>query len=305
MSRHARDTIAYSILRVILAIGGRLPLAVNRFLGRIVVRFAFLFLKRDKRRMREHMAIAFPENDEKEMRRLMRRCTDHFGQVLGEVAWLWGADAAEVERLVEIEGLEHISEELAKGRGGILITGHIGNWELFNARMAIAGIPYMLAVRELDDPRMNKIVTGLRTKFGTKVIQRGQSAGTQLSKNLSIGEGVGLLIDQDIPKIPGVFVPFFGHLARTPSGAATLALRQKCAMVSGFIHRKPDGTHKIIIGRPFDVPTEGKLRARVEKMTADATAAIEWHVRAWPEQWVWMHRRWRTRPEDEVSGEES
>lgn len=304
MSRHARDTLAYYILRAVLEIGSRLPLAVNRFFGRILVRFVFLFLKRDKRRMREHIAIAFPDFDEKETRRLIRACTDHFGQVLGEVAWLWGADAAAVERLVEIEGLENINKELAKGRGGILITGHIGNWELFNARMAIAGVPFMLAVRELDDPRMNAIVTGLRTKFGSKVIQRGQSAGTQLVKNLGIGEGVGLLIDQDIPRIPGVYVPFFGRLARTPSGAATLALRQKCAMVSGFIHRKPDGTHKIVVSRPFDVPTEGKLRERVEKLTADATAAIEWHVRAWPEQWVWMHRRWRTRPKDEESGDE-
>ncbi|MEX1310676.1 MAG: hypothetical protein AB1Z65_09685, partial [Candidatus Sulfomarinibacteraceae bacterium] len=158
MSRRARDTIAYWILRVMLGIGSRLPLAVDRFFGRILVRFAFLFLKRDKGRMREHIAIAFPELDAKETRRLMRACTDHFGQVLGEVAWLWGADAEAVERLVEIEGLENINKELAKGRGGILITGHVGNWELFNARMAIAGVPFMLAVRELDDPRMNAIV---------------------------------------------------------------------------------------------------------------------------------------------------
>jgi len=303
MSRHARDTIAYSILRVVLAIGGRLPLAVICFLGRALVRFAFLFLKRDRRRMREHIAIAFPDLDGKQTRRLIRGCTNHFGNVLGEVAWLWGADAEEVERLVEIEGLEHITKGFEGGRGGILVTGHIGNWELFNARMAIAGVPFMLAVRELDNSRMDEVVTTVRTKFGSQVVQRGSSAGRQLAKHLGKGGGVGLLIDQDIPKIPGVYVPFFGRLARTPSGAATLALRMRCPMVSGFIHRKPDGTHKIIIGPPFEPPVEGTLAERVEKLSADATAAIEWHVRAWPEQWVWMHRRWRTRPEDEMAGD--
>jgi len=304
MSRYARDTIAYVILRLILATGGWLPLAVNRFLGRMVVRFVLVFLKRDRQRMREQIAIAFPAFDKKETRRLIRGCADHFGCVLGEVSWLWGARADEVERLVEIEGLEHLTESIEQRRGGILVTGHIGNWELFNARMAIAGVPFVLAVRELDDPRMNEVVTRLRTKFGTRVVERGGSAGRQLVKQLRTGDGVGLLIDQDIPKIPGVYVPFFGRLARTPSGAATLALRMGCPMVPGFIHRKPDGTHKIIIDRPLDVPDQGTLAERVEKLTADATAQIEWHVRAWPEQWVWMHRRWRTQPEDVVSGDE-
>ncbi len=305
MNRHARDTIAYFILRVILAIGGRLPLAVNRFIGRILMRIAFLFMKRDARRMREHIAIAFPDFDEKETRRLIRGCANHLGCVMGEVAWLWRADASDVERLVEIEGLERLLDELEKGRGGIFVTGHLGNWELLNARMAVTGIPFMVAVRQLDDPRLDSIVTGLRTKFGSKIIQRGQSAGRQLARNLGKGDGMGLLIDQDIPTIPGVFVPFFGRLARTPSGAATLAIRTRCPVVPGFIHRKPDGSHKVIIGRPLELPKEGTLKERIEKLTADVTAAIEWQVRAWPEQWVWMHRRWRTRPEDEVSGEES
>lgn len=299
MSHATRDTIVYVVLRLLFEIGCRLPLAVNRVIGRMLIRVVFLFLGRDRRRMREHIKLAFPDDDEREVARLMRRCVDHFGQVLGEVVWLWRARPEAIERLVEIDGLEHLAQPIEERRGAILVSGHIGNWELLNARMSVAGVPYMLAVRELDDPRLNSIITGLRTRFGARVILRGQSAGRQLSQALRDGDGVGLLIDQDIPKIPGVFVPFFGRPARTPSGAAMLALKTGSPIVTGFIHRRPDGSHKIVISPPLPRPTRGTLEEQVTELTATATAAIEWQVRAWPEQWVWMHRRWRSRPDDD------
>jgi len=303
MGRRTRDNLAYQVLRAILGIGSRLPLGFTRFLGRILFRFAMRFMKREKRRMREHIEIAFPELDEKQRDQIVRGCADHLGNVLGEVAWLWRADAADVEKMCEIEGIEHIEEALAGGRGGILATGHIGNWELLNARLGVFGVPITVAVRELDDSRVDQLVTTLRTRFGSMVILRGSSAGQQLLRALRKGGGVGLLIDQDIPSIPGVFVPFFNRPTWTPSGAAMLALRARCPIMPGFIHRKPDGTHKIKIYPPLEVPNEGTLKEKVHEMTAAATAAAEWQVRAWPEQWVWMHRRWRTRPPGEVNSE--
>jgi len=299
MPNRIRDNLVYHVLRVVLGIGSRLPLGLTRFFGRILLRIAMLFLKREKRRMREHIEIAFPDLDEKQREQLMRGCADHLGSVLGEVTWLWRADAADVEQMCEIEGMEHIEKAIAGGRGGILATGHLGNWELLNARLGVVGFPITLAVRELDDSRVDQLVTTLRTRFGSKVILRGSSAGRQLIQALGKGGGVGLLIDQDIPSIPGVFVPFFGRPAWTPSGAAMLALRMRCPIMPGFIHRKPDGTHKIKIYPPLEIPNEGTLEEKVQIMTAAATAAAEWQVRAWPEQWVWMHRRWRTRPEEE------
>lgn len=247
--------------------------------------------------MRHNIEIAFPELDAVHQNRLMRGCADHFGSMLAEVAWLWRADATAVESLVEIEGFGYLTDALAGSRGAILATGHLGNWELLNARLAVAGIPITLAVRELDNDRVNDIVTTLRSRFGSQIIMRGVSAGRQLVRALVAGRGVGLLIDQDIPSIPGVFVPFFGRPAWTPSGAAMLALRVGCPIMPGFIHRRPDGSHKIKIEAPLALPSDGSLEDRVRELTAAATAAVEWQVRAWPEQWVWMHRRWRTRPE--------
>ncbi len=303
MDRRTRDDLVYQTLRAVLGVGSRLPLPVTRSLTSVVSRLALRFAKREKRRMRDNLAIAFPELDDMQQRRIMAGCADHLGRVLAEITWLWRARPEDVVDMCEVEGVEHMQAAVDEGRGGILATGHLGNWEMLNAYLGSAGIPITVAVRELDDPRVNQLVTSLRTRFGSQVVPRGTTAGRQLLRALGEARGVGLLIDQDIPSIPGVFVPFFGRPAWTPSGAAMLALRAKCPLLPGFIHRKPDGTHKIKIGPPLQVPSEGSLRERVAEMTAAATAAVEWQVRAWPEQWVWMHRRWRTRPEDEAGVE--
>jgi len=301
MGRRIRDELAYHLLHTVLGVGSRLPLGFNRALAPVVSRFALRFMKRERKRVQDHLEIAFPELDELERDRIMRGCATHLGRVLAEITWLWRAQPEDVEKFCEVEGIEYIHEALAGGRGGILATGHLGNWELLNARLGVAGIPITVAVRELDDSRVDELVNTLRTRFGSEVILRGQSAGRQLLQALGKGGGVGLLIDQDIPSIPGVFVPFFNRPAWTPSGAAMLALRARCPIMPGFIHRKPDGTHKIKVYPPLEVPSEGSLREKVQEMTAAATAVAEWQIRAWPEQWVWMHRRWRTRPDDEQS----
>jgi len=300
MDRGTRDDLAYQLLRGVLGVGSRLPLSVTRSLTPLVSRLALRFAKRERRRMRDNLAIAFPELDERECRRIMAGCADHLGRVLAEIAWLWRATPEQVVEMCEIEGGEHLRAAIDEGRGGIVATGHLGNWEMLNAYLSAAGLPITIAVRELDDSRVDELVTRLRSRFGTEVVPRGTTAGRRLLRAIAEGRGVGLLIDQDIPSIPGVFVPFFGRPAWTPSGAATLAVRARCPMMPGFIHRKPDGTHKIKIDRPIPVPSGGSLRDKVEEMTAAATAAAEWQVRAWPEQWVWMHRRWRTRPDGEA-----
>jgi KDO2-lipid IV(A) lauroyltransferase len=154
------------------------------------------------------------------------------------------------------------------------------------------------AVRQLNDPHLDRLVTSSRTRFGTEVVPRGPAAGRQMARSLARNKACGLLIDQDIRDVPGVFVPFFGRRAWTPSGAATLAVRMRCPMLSGFIHRRPDGSHMAEIFPPLRPSGAGSLEDRVYELTAAATAAIERQIRAYPEQWVWMHRRWRRQPED-------
>lgn len=296
MTSRAGSFALYSGLRGFLALGGRLPLSLSRPIGQVFGRSALGLLPRSRRRIRAHLEIAFPELDDAELAALMRGCARHFGLMLAEVAWLWHARPHEVEDLCELEGVENFFQALEDGRGVIFATAHCGTWELLSARLPIAGVPLATAARELDDPRLDRLITAMRSRFGTEVILRGPSAGKKMVSTLTGNRVAALLVDQDIRDIPGVFVPFFNRPAWTPSGAAMLAIRKGCPMVPGFIHRRRDGSHKAEIHPPLPTPMDGSLEDRVHELTAAATAVIERQVRAHPEQWVWMHRRWRTQP---------
>jgi len=287
----------YLGFRSFIAAGSRLPLRLTRAIGPTFGGAALRLLPRKQKRISAHIEIAFPELEQSQRDAIMRGCSRHFGLMLAEVAWLWSARSEEVEDLCELVGRQHIIEALDEGRGAMFATAHCGNWELLSARLPIAGIPLISAVRQLDNQRVDRAVTKLRTRFGTEIVPRGPAAGSRLARALARNKVNGLLIDQDIKDIPGVFVPFFGRPALTPSGAATLALRMRCPMLPGFIHRRTDGSHLAEIYPPIPFPADGTLEDKVEEMTAAATAAIERQIRAHPEQWVWMHRRWRTRPD--------
>jgi KDO2-lipid IV(A) lauroyltransferase len=289
--------VLYAGLRSFLAVGGRLPLSVSRAAGTALGSATLRLLPRNRARIMDHLELAFPELDESRRLMIARGCARHFGLMLAEVAWLWHARTSEVETVCRIDGLEHLQAALDEKRGAMLATAHCGNWELLAARLPIAGVPLMSAVRELDDPRLDRLVTAIRTRFGIQIVPRGPAAGRQLARALGRNGVGGLLIDQDIRDVPGVFVPFFGRPAWTPSGAALLSIRMRCPMVPGFIHRRSDGTHLAEIHPPLPQPSAGTIEDRVEELTATATAAIEGQVRAHPEQWVWMHRRWRTQPD--------
>ncbi len=297
LKKRIRHDAVYYPARAFLAAGGLMPLSVARPVGAAVGRLALLLAGTDRRRAREHLAVAFPELTPGERERILRRTARHLGLTLAEVLWLWRATPGDVDRLVATEGFHHLEAALAAGRGAVLITGHLGNWELLNARLSTAGIPMSIAVREVYDPRLHVLATRLRARFGTEVIPRGADAGKRLAAALRRNRVVGLLIDQDIRDVSGVFVPFFGRLAWTPLGAAMLAIRNGAPVIPAFSHRRPDGSHLARALSPLPVPEGGSLRERVRDLTAAATAAIETQIRAHPEQWVWMHRRWRTRPQ--------
>jgi len=297
MPSRAASFVLYASLRSFLAVGGSLPLTISRQIGHAVSKTALGLLPKSRKRIRAHLEIAFPDLEKSQLDTITRGCVRHFGFILAEVAWLWHARPDEIKTLCELEGEEHILRALEGGRGAMFATGHCGNWEMFGARLPVAGIPLTPAARRLDEPHLDRLVTAMRSRFGAEMVPRGPAAGKQLVRALARNRVLTLLIDQDIRDIPGVFVPFFGRSAWTPSGTAMLAIRRRCSVLPCFDHRRPDGTHKIEIHPPLQMPQDGPLEDRVEELTAAATAAIERQVRAYPEQWVWMHRRWRTKPE--------
>lgn len=299
MLRRIRHDLLYFPFRAFLEIGSALPLSVLRPLGRACGRLAVLTARRSIRWSDAHVAQAFPEMDGPSRARLLHATGLHFGEMLAEVVWLWRAEPQQVLDACTVVGSEHLDAALASGRGAIITTGHCGSWEVFNAWVGSAGYPLTIAVREAYDPRIDSVATRLRSRFGAEVIPRGEGAGRKLATALHRNRIVGLLIDQDIRDIPSVFVPFFGRLAWTPTGAAGLALATGCPIVPGFAHRSADRRHYIAFLPPIDTPRTGDPEHDVPALTAAATAAIEAQIRAHPEQWVWMHRRWQTRPPEE------
>ncbi len=295
--RRARHDLLWLATRSLLAIGGRIPLPLLRGLGRACGGTAFRIARRERRRALDHLALALPKLDESARRRLGRANAQHLGRMLGEVAWMWGATRAEAAGHCEVYGLEHLQRALEAGRGAVITTAHCGNWEMLNPALSEAGIPMTFAVREVFDPRLDQIATLFRERFGTEVVPRGPSAGRRLARALRANRAVGLLIDQDLRDAPGVFVPFFGRPAWTPSGAAVFGLRFGSPLIPVLACRRSDGSHRIDVHPPLPAPVGGSDEERIRELTAAATAAIEAQIRAHPEQWVWFHRRWRTRPQ--------
>ena len=293
-SRNFGHHLAWGGVRILQGFGAILPRRTLCGLGSLLGGAARRVSTKEMRRARRHLQIAFPELDDPEIKRLLKATMRHLGRTAAETLWLLHASAAEVDALCEIQGQEHLFNALEKGRGAVLITGHLGNWELFNARLGTAGIPMTVAVREAYDERIDALATMLRSRFGSEVVHRGRSAGNRLFEALNGNRVNGLLIDQDIRDIPGIHVPFFGQPALTPVGAAQLALKAGCPIVPAFSHRGPDGHHLAEVFPPLPHPKSGSREEQIRELTAAATASIEAQIRRYPEQWVWMHRRWRT-----------
>ena len=251
--------------------------------------------RRDRRRAIEHLGVAFPDLDSPARRRLARACFRHLGVTLGESLHLLRCDAAQLLSHVEIEGWDVLESARDAGRPLVIITGHCGNWEILAASLSSRGLSLAAVARSLDEPGLQRMLENLRARFGTRTIERGREGAARLLLGaLRRGTALGLLIDQDT-QVEGVWVPFFGRPAFTPVGAAKIALKQKAAVVPAFIERRPDGSHLARILPPLDLPDDP------EEATAVMTRAIEEQIRRRPEQWVWVHRRWKRRPTAEPS----
>lgn len=265
------------------------PWRVAQSVGRGLGALAWMVVPRDRRRALEHLSIAFPELPEEERRRLARASFLQLGITAGEILWLFRRDCRAVARHVRLDGLETVREIRDSGRPIVYVTGHCGNWELLAAGCNCSGLGITVAVRGLDEEPLQRLVEGFRNRFGTRTVERGEAgAARELLRGLRDG-ALGMLIDQDT-KVDGVWVPFFGRPAYTPVGAAKLALRRNVVTVPVFIERHGDGSHSIRFHDPLDLPDDETAA------TALMTGAIEAQVRRRPEQWVWMHRRWRTQP---------
>ncbi len=248
---------------------------------------------RNPRRARAHLAMAFPELSEAERESIVRRCAQSQAIALLEGLQILARGAGRILERVEVEGWETIAELRRKGQPFVIMSAHFGNWELIPAILLERGIQLYGFAREVRTPFMQKPVERFRERVGLKVILRGTSNAAYRFREAIRGKHpIAMLIDQDT-RVESDWVPFFRRMAYTPLGAARIALKYHRVVVPMFVERREDGRYVARIDRPLDIP-----RDPVEA-TAIMTRAVEAAVRRCPEQWVWHHKRWRTRPPDE------
>lgn len=268
---------------VLLALGG----AVGAVAGRLDGRHTAI--------ARENLRAALgDELSEAERERVLRACWRHFGRITFDALAFPQLDRRALGGVLKVEGIEHARAALASGRGALVFSAHYGHWEAGAYAMGLLGIPFAVIARPLDNPLLDNRLLELRGGTGNAVIPK-RRAVRETMRALARGTAVAILIDQDA-RAEGVFVPFFGRPASTTPTLALLALRTEAPIVPVFARVEADGTITVHVQPVVETRPTGDRERDVARVTAACTAVVESWVRRDPEQWLWMHRRWKTQP---------
>jgi KDO2-lipid IV(A) lauroyltransferase len=294
-TKRLRRFVRYLLLRALVAPLQLLPLGVACSLGASLGGLVFALAGRERKKALASLAVAFPEWTEAQRVDLARRCFRHLGTQAAEVLLVRQLDARRAECVTwEPAARAAMDAALAKGKGVVFVTGHVGNWELLARHVALEGYLAYVIGKEASDPRTTKWIESMRTSGKLNVIWRGhQGAAKAMLRALKSNGILGLLIDQDT-KVQSLWVPFFGKPAKTPRAAADLALRTGAVPMLGFCVREGPLRYRITMETVPLPATEGEAAAL--ELTAMLTAGIEKKIREVPEQWVWMHQRWKSPP---------
>lgn len=258
-------------------------------------------LRRRARTVAKNLELALPELDDAERARIARDYWRAFGRQSLSAARLLHLDADAIRERVRVADgcepmVEHFDRSMAEGRGVILVTGHIGNWELLAQAAAALGHPIRVVARRLKNPLLDEYVRALRSREGNAVTDRWSVSGLRrLIAQLESGGVVGLLADQHASPAQGVLVPFFGKRAWSYAGPAEIAFRTGSSILPAFLRRDPDAPRRFVIqlGEPILAERQGELDDDVVRVTAAVVGAIETEIRARPAEWLWSHRRWK------------
>ncbi len=292
--RFARSLVYYGT-KAFLYFFGLFPLSFDTWLGAMLGKIAYHILKNDRKKAMNNILKAFPDRDELWARQQIKKSFEGFGRSIMELVKL-DTIVKHIDDYIRVENFDAFELARAKGKGVIWITGHIGNWELMPLYFAQKGYDTYVVAKQLYDPRMDKLLNGLREKYGVRPVLRGSTgSGKKILKALRSNSILGMLIDQDTD-VQGVFVNFFGDMAFTPRGAADLAIKVEAPIIAGFMTRIDSKHHVITLHNPIVPLKTTDYEKDVLSLTQSMTNVIEQHVRQHPQDWVWMHSRWAKRP---------
>jgi len=294
----------YTSLRIMFSFVRILPRNAAVSLCIATARLTFCVLADRQKAGIRNLEIAFPGMGPDERKRILHSSIENIGRTVAEFA---GFDPATSESSRETIRFDFESEEFiaykkakAEGRGVLMATAHIGNWEVLLSGFALQHEPIFFIAREIDNPLIDKMFTEKRAKFGSRQLYKSDSAKSVL-KALRSGHSVGVLPDTNTDLREGVFVPFFGIEACTTAGVARFAIRTNALIFPMFaIWDRNESRYVVYNGQPIEPSNTGNPESDVLETTIAFTSEIEKIIRRFPEQWLWTHRRWKTRPPGEA-----
>ncbi len=290
-----RHWLEFAVAASLLKFLGGIPHPMARGVCGILARLSYRLWPRLRRVGLFNLRLAFPDRPEHEHRRILLGLFQNFGRMLADFAHFPRWNRGNIERLIVYDGYENFARAEEQGKGVMFLTAHFGNWELGSFAHGVYGHPCSFIVRELDNPLIDRLINRYRCLSGGKAIEKKDFA-RQVLRAFSQGEAVGILMDQNMLAAEGVFVDFFGLPACTTAGPARVARKTGVPIVLGLvIWDKELGKYRL----RFDAVNWIRCKDPEEEVvanTANFNRLIEEYVRRYPDQWLWVHKRWKTRP---------
>ena len=288
--------VVYIFIRCIVGFFRILPRRVALSIGSVLGEIIPYFARKELKLAVRHLTIAFgSEKEEKEILRLAHEIFRQIAMNFVDTVRIRIMSHDDVIKVCVPHHFDRLRDAMKKGHGVIVLASHTGCWEFSGAYLAVKGIPLSAVVRRLYDPRFEDMLIETREYAGINVISRGE--GTRdIVRVLKKGDVVGILVDQDT-KVKGVFVDFFGRPAHTATAPALLSLRYNSPIIPVLTYRDKEHRHHVCIGEPVTIESTGDIEQDIVEITAECSRVTEQFVREHPEQWVWFHKRWKTKPE--------
>jgi len=295
-----RYRLEYALAWILLKLVGALPRPLARASGISIAWIVYLLHRKLRRVGMRNLELAFSEKTRRERKKILRGVFTSLGRQVAEVCLFPKYTRENVSKIVVYEGFENFERALARGKGVLFLTGHLGAWELSAFAHSLYGYPLRVVMRPLDNPYLDRLTREYRTMHGNKAVDKDFARG--LIAAMRKRETVGVLMDTNMIATQGVFVDFFGIPACTASGVARVALKTDAAVVPGFTIWDPVlQKYRLRFDPAVELVRTRNTESDVVANTAKFTKVIEDYIRRYPDQWLWVHRRWKTRPAGEKS----
>jgi len=294
-----QETLEYWLVVSVARVLGRMPRGLARLLARLIAIGVYWGIARLRRVGSRNLGIALPELSAQQRDEILRGVFVHLGWQLVEFCRMRRYTAKNTRNWIRTEGIEHYNAAKARGKGVLIVTGHLGAWELSSFYHSLMGNPMGMVIRRLDNRKLDAFVNGTRCMHGNYVVHK-DDFGRGLLTAMHAGGTVGILMDTNMTPPQGVFVDYFGIPACTATGLAHIARKTGAAVLPGFMLWEPaEQKYVLHFGPEITIPHTGDVAADILLGTQRCTSEIERWVRRYVDQWLWIHRRWKTRPAGE------